>query len=531
MQLGSLNLRISADGIREAHDHFLLTGSRVAITLPRTPARYLRHGWQSWSLAAWTDLSPLPILRPAILRPLQTDPVYAQEHLPNGSWYGAAEFEQGSVLLLGALGLETHVRLSGDRLEGWSEGGPVEWMLAFGQEGALFSAYAGLLGDIFGRIGRKPAPRLWCSWYSLYSVIDEALLANVFDGLSDLPFDVLQVDDGWQLAIGDWEPNEKFPSGMSALVRRIRSTGRKAGLWLAPLIAVKSSRLFREHPDWFLKDGRGHFVSAGFNWSEQLYAVDTTHPAVLEWLGALMKQVRLWGFDYLKLDFLYAGALPGKRHRDVPREAACRQGLEVLRESMGADAYFLACGVPVLPSLGLCDALRTGPDVGGEWENRRDAVLLSNPTTPGARNAIRTTLHRLWLNTLVQVDPDVAYFASRGNSLSAEQKRSLQDLALICGFRATSDLPPWLSPPEREALQAFLREESQPVQTGRYTFMLGERSVDFSTSVPLPAPVHGSALLEAGLISWLANQPWALRILDRLNRGSLEKMKKEMTGR
>ncbi len=26
-----------------------------------------------------------------------------------------------------------------------------------------------------------------------------------------------------------------------------------------------------------------------------------------------MKQVRQWGFDYVKLDFLYGGALPGKR--------------------------------------------------------------------------------------------------------------------------------------------------------------------------------------------------------------------------
>jgi hypothetical protein len=35
------------------------------------------------------------------------------------------------------------------------------------------------------------------------------------------------VDDGWQLSIGDWEANGKFPSGMNALAEKIKSTGAK----------------------------------------------------------------------------------------------------------------------------------------------------------------------------------------------------------------------------------------------------------------------------------------------------------------
>ncbi len=87
-------------------------------------------------------------------------------------------------------------------------------------------------------------------------MIDEVILHKIFDELGDLPFDVLQVDDGWQVDIGDWEVNGKFPSGMNALAEKIKSTGRRAGLWLAPLIATKSSKLFHEHKDWFLRDER-----------------------------------------------------------------------------------------------------------------------------------------------------------------------------------------------------------------------------------------------------------------------------------
>jgi len=528
LKLNGLTLKIRADDASETPDGLLLKGERVSLTLPERPLRYLRHGWQSWSLAAWTDTSPLPAQRPPILLPMQLDPVYAGEKLPHGSWYGAVEFEDGSLLLLGALGLDTHVRLDGDRLEGWSEDGPVEWLAASGDETAIFRAYAELLGGILGRADEGPAPRVWCSWYSLYTAIDESILARTFDALEDFSFDVLQVDDGWQVAIGDWEANTKFPAGMAALAAGIKERGQRAGLWLAPLIAAENSRLFRDHPGWFLKDPDGRFISAGFNWGAQLRALDTTHPNVLAWLKSLMQQMRMWGFDYLKLDFLYAGGLPGVRHQEMPREAAYRLGLQALREGMGEDANLLACGAPILPSLGVCDVLRVGPDVAGDWEVHRDAVLLANHTTPGTRNAIRTTLNRLWLAPLVRVDPDAVYFTSQRNNLTSEQKRLLQDLALICGFRATSDLPRWLTPEERASLLRFLQEEVSIVRTGRYSFELNGRRVDFSDVTDLPAPARGMDRLSRALLGWAADQPWALKVFDRMNRSSLAKMRREL---
>ncbi|MGE5249367.1 MAG: glycoside hydrolase family 36 protein [Bacteroidota bacterium] len=528
IQFGGAPFEVTAQGIRQTGDRVRMSGSGVEIRLPRSPVRYFRHGWQSWSLAAWTEIAPLAVQRPRILHPMETDPRYVGETLPHGSWLGAVAFEDGNVLLLGALGLETHVRLRGDHLEGWCETGRVEWLLAWGEEAAVFSDYAGLLGESFGMIQKRPAPRIWCSWYSLYQAIDESLLQRVFERLAGLPFDVFQVDDGWQAAVGDWEANHKFPGGMQALAASIRQTQRRAGLWLAPLIAVRSSRLFREHPDWFLKDERGRPTSAGFNWGEPLHALDATHPAVLDWLARLMKQVRSWGFDYFKLDFLYGGALPGRRFNDAPRETCYRQALRIMRDAMGPDAYLLACGAPLLPSLGLCDALRVGPDVSGEWENHRDAVLLSNPTTPAAKNAVRTTLHELWLERLVQIDPDVVYFTSHRNSLTTEQKQALQDLALVCGFKATSDLPQWLSGQERDALRLFLTDLRRPVRTGRYTFSFDGRTIDFSAALSLPPPAKGLDLVRSLLIGWLGEQPWALRMFDRLARNSLEKMKKEL---
>jgi alpha-galactosidase len=470
----------------------------------------------------------MPVPMPAIFHPLQVDAQHVHNKYLNGSWLGAVEFAEGNILLLGALATDTNVSLVEDQLSGRSEADEIEWFIAFGQENIVFEEYAELLGNRLGKSKKDDAPRIWCSWYSLYYAIDEPILHKTFNDLGDLPFDVLQVDDGWQMDIGDWQENRKFPSGMKALADKIKSTGRRAGLWLAPLIATKSSKLFHQHSDWFLRNDAGRLVSAGFNWGEQLYALDTTHPDVTLWLVALMKQVRAWGFDYLKLDFLYGGALKGKRFKDMPREAAYRESLRVMREAMGADAFLLTCGTPILPALGLCDAMRIGPDVSYFWEAYRDAYLLYNPTIPGTKNAIRTVLHRLWLKPLLHIDPDVAYFEAKENQLTQAQRTLLQDLAYVCEFKATSDLPQWLGKDELEQLRSFLNAKPTIERTGRYTFRIDDRAVDFTSATSLPDIPKGLIALWGRLVGWLGDRYFILRLYKILNLSRLRKRRSSL---
>jgi len=285
---------------------------------------------------------------------------------------------------------------------------------------------------------------------------------------------------------------------------------------------VPTSSLYREYPDRLLRDEQGRPVSAGFNWGERLFSLDTTHPAALDWLQALMKKVRGWGYEYAKLDFLYAGALPGVRHVNMPREAAYREGLKAIREALG-EAYFLTCGAPALPSLGLCDALRVGPDVAGYWTSHRDDDLLMNTATPGTRNAIRTTLQRLWLKPLVQTDPDVTIFRTRMNDLTEPQKQLLQDLAQIAEFKATSDVPAWLTESERAALRLFLECSPSIRKIGQSAYELDGRAVDFSAQIGLPALPGPFTNLVGALIGGLANVPFLMKIFEASGKRDLEK--------
>lgn len=547
-------LSIRADHIRVIAGGMIASGEDVSLELPFQPARYYRSGWQSWSPTGWVDATtPFEPPYPTIMHSMQSDPAYVFNEKPNGSWMGAIESPGGNVVILGALGLESRVELDEQILLGRYAAGqcngvrclheaslkgqtseltgiigvhPAEWFIASGSECKVFARYAELLGKQFGTKRAAKPPRVWCSWYSLFTAITEARLLHILDELGDLPFDVFQIDDGWQKSIGDWEPNEKFPSGMESLAARIHATGRTAGLWLAPLLAVPSSTIYRDHREWLLHDERGELVSAGYNWSEPLYALDLTHSAALDWLAALMKRVSAWGYDYFKLDFLYAGALPGIRTNGMPRETAYRNGLAVIREALG-HAYILTCGAPILPSLGLCDGMRLGPDVASYWNSNRDSRLLNNMAMPGARNAIFTTLHRLWLMPLIHADSDVVYFRTRQNNLSLKQMQLLQDLASITGFKATSDLPAWLNPSERASLDLFLKTNPLIKQTGHYTFKIDDRSVDFSTVLPLPDELTSTEKIKAAFVRRLANQPIVISAFDRLFRYLLARSLRE----
>ena len=114
------------------------------------------------------------------------------------------------------------------------------------------------------------------------------------------------------------------------------------------------------------------------------------------------------------------------------------------------------------------------------------SARLNNPNHPSTQNAIRTSLNRLWLAPLVHPDPDVAYFRSRHCALKEDQKSLLRDLALISGFKATSDLPRWLNVADRIELHKFLELQPQVERLGRTRFNLDGREVRYDAALPLP---------------------------------------------
>jgi alpha-galactosidase len=246
---------------------------------------------------------------------------------------------------------------------------------------------------------RRP-PTVWCSWYHYFTGVTEADIVENLEAMADLDLkiDVVQIDDGYQLEIGDWlQLSERF-SSLPAIVSRIREHGRRAGIWVAPFLVGARSRLAAEHPDWLVAG-----ASAGSNWNQQLGALDVSHPGAADYLRTVFSTMREIGIDFFKLDFVYAGALDGRRHdRSATPIEAYRLGVRLIREAIGPDAYLLGCGAPVFPSVGLFDAMRVSPDVDPRYEPPDGDMSQPSQRAAALTGRSRAWQHgRFWVN-----DPD-----------------------------------------------------------------------------------------------------------------------------
>lgn len=450
--------------------------SSSSVETPST-GRFYQHGWHSWSVTGWRPRSG-PVRYPVVPahRLQATDPAHLDDPLPGGSGVGAVETDPGHVTLLGALDVDGWVTAGPHRMVGV---GASTWHQATGPESQVFADYAAALASALGTRRGDPGP-VWCSWYSYSTAITEAELMKVLSDLGDLPFGVFQIDDGWQRANGDWTPNNDFPSGMEAMADHVIASGRVPGLWLAPFLVDAAGETAGRYPDMLLRDASGQPVTGGHNWGPATFVLDVTRTDVLERVTTDIRRAVDWGYRYLKLDFLYAAALPSAPADKTPRERTYRRAIEAIREAAGDDVYLLACGAPILPSIGVFDAIRVGPDVAPYWDNVDRTVHLADRSGPGAADAIVTSLSRYWLRSLIDIDPDVAFFRSRNCLLSPTQRSRLIDLAHVCGFRATSDPPEWLDGAERTELERFLTQRPTVEQLDRYRFLLDGRDVDFT---------------------------------------------------
>ncbi len=297
-------------------------------------------------------------------------------------------------------------------------------------------------------------PTGWCSWYQFSEdyfgkVTAQDIRANLSAIMklnSGLPLEVVQIDDGFESQVGDWYHfNPGFPEGVAPLAAEIRRAGLKPGLWLAPFIVHPKSRLAREHSEWLLRTSLGRPVNAGYLWGNFATALDLTHPDALAYASEVIHTaVHQWGFDYLKLDFLYAAALPG-RHRDPTKTRAqiLRACLESLRMAVGKDAFLLGCGCPIGPAIGLVDAMRIGADVAPTWQPTYKVapfLFRNEPDFPSAQNAIhnaltRSPLHRRWWIN----DPDCLLLRPTTQLTLAEVQTLATVIALSGGSLLLSD--------------------------------------------------------------------------------------------
>jgi hypothetical protein len=250
----------------------------------------------------------------------------------------------------------------------------------------------------------KRPPGGWFSWNQLFTGVDAAAVLGQLDTIQQalLPagLPLVEIDDGWEIAWGDWRDNAKFPQGLPALATEIRSRGLVAGVWLAPFLVDVTSPAGGSDPSLFVRGPDGMpLVHTSSGIPNHFYVLDGTNPAAMAIATDHIRRLAAGGFTFFKLDFLYAGALAGRRSQDVTGVEALREGLRLIRQAAGPDAILNLCGAPILPVIGRGDSLRVGADSAFAGFDAKFMMV------GGATRSLAARTH-LW--PLVWPDPDQA---------------------------------------------------------------------------------------------------------------------------
>lgn len=324
------------------------------------------------------------------------------------------------------------------------------------------------------KIGREMGARLaappayhWCSWYYCYHNFDRVQLEEYLTGLEKMeekpPIRYFQIDAGYFPSTGDWlECTERFPLGLQEAFERINQAGYLPGIWVGAFMVGNRSKLYRQHPDWILYDLDDKPVRPWITdnepkpWGyqdEEYYILDTSHPDAMEYMRNVFTTLHDWGARMFKTDFMLWGLQDSSRvKRHTPGKTSVeyfREYLQMIREAIGEESYWLGCIAPFLPFVGYADGMRIGGDVGSSWNGEF-----------GPQNMMRCLVGNNYINhNYYQIDPDAVMLREFQIRLNEREIYSLALLAAMSGSCIYTSDPLHLIKKDRRELFFFLKPD------------------------------------------------------------------------
>ena len=136
------------------------------------------------------------------------------------------------------------------------------------------------------------------------------------------------------------------------------------------------------------------------------------------------------GFDFFKLDFLYA---INNGEQNCSRAMISQKGYKLLRDVLG-DKLILGCGAIPSSSIGHFDYIRVGMDLTLDYEGGFYDKIKPCYEYPSTRNTLQNTIYRSFMSQrLFGNDPDVFLLRDDNTSLSLEQRRSVTTINALFG--------------------------------------------------------------------------------------------------
>jgi len=173
-----------------------------------------------------------------------------------------------------------------------------------------YSAYMQKSGIVMPESEPAAFESMWCSWgYERTATFEEVL--GTLPKVKELGIKWATVDDGYQIAEGDWDLDPKrFPGGdqeMIDLVSRMKEYGLKVQLWWAPLAADPGTKLLEDNPEILMlsKDGNPYRIS----WWNSYYISPVAKGTIDQTKELVQRFISEYDFDGLKLDGQHLNAV------------------------------------------------------------------------------------------------------------------------------------------------------------------------------------------------------------------------------
>lgn len=398
----------------------------MIVSLPPHRQRWFDPGWQSWSRAlvqpvprsggpSWTvaHLHGHPERIAAGRRVadhftvLETGPDQGiLIGLVDGSHHTAAyDFDETGLAVVACFGGSIMARGSERRIGPFIRIGP-------GPVDVVIDAY---MHEVAREMEARPSRSLagWSPDKASPVTVDEVRRA----------VGVLALDTRDAVFVGDGHSTGLETDASNAdLLALLAEEGYRAGSWWAPAVTASDGLLASTHPDWLLR---------GWQWpaddGTSLVPLDVSHPGVLRHLTETAAWFHRRGVSVHRLDLLSAACLPGPRHRpELTRVEAYREALAAIRRGAGDDAYLIGDGAPLLPSVGLLDAVAVSAGLNAD----RSLTLRHRIPVDALATVLNRTLFqgRWWSN-----DPGPILLNPDGAGLRPDELATMALTAVVCG--------------------------------------------------------------------------------------------------
>ncbi|HPD02910.1 MAG TPA: alpha-galactosidase, partial [Clostridia bacterium] len=169
---------------------------------------------------------------------------------------------------------------------------------------------------------------------------------------------------------------------------------------------------------------------AGIAWGG-FYALDFYIPECAAYIKSCFDKVfDEWGFDMVKLDFLYGACMVPRNNKT--RGQIMYEAVDFLRECC-RDKLILGCGVPMAPAFGKFELCRISCDAELSFKEKFYAKI-TNQEIISTKNAMNNTIFRRHLDGRAFVnDPDVFFLRDENAKYSWTQKEILAKINNMFG--------------------------------------------------------------------------------------------------